>query len=299
MRPPRVSILGMMLFVGGISLAFVALRFSTPNVAGSVLLGTLFGLGLAILAAIYRRDDRRAFWVGFLVLGWGYLGAALVSDWVNPGTTPAQGKGGAGGGYWASYLEPTTPQRWLITSTFLDAARPSLQASSHGGVPLMRIASFLGGNDPRSRAIINVLNRPLSMPFANETPLEEILKYIKTMTTGPGLPEGIPIYVDPIGFQEAEKTLSSPVTINLEGVPLRKTLALLLRGLDLIYTVDDGLLTITASAGLTEAELARSESFRRVGHCLFAFVSAMIGGFAARLLHATRWAQASDSPLTR
>ena len=37
----------------------------------------------------------------------------------------------------------------------------------------------------------------------------------------------MPIYVDPLGLQDAEKTLTSPVTIDLEDVPLRFSLRLL------------------------------------------------------------------------
>src|SRR5262249_54408823 len=86
---------------------------------------------------------------------------------------------------------------------------------------------------------------PISMSFANETPLDDILKYIKQATTTPSF-SGIPIYVDPIGLQEAEKSLTSTVTIDLEGVPLKTTLKLLLKQLGLTYTVKDGFLMITS-----------------------------------------------------
>ena len=85
------------------------------------------------------------------------------------------------------------------------------------------------------------------MSFANETPLEDVLKYIKSATQGPN-DTGIPIYVDPVGLQEAEKTMTSPVTLDLEGVPLKTTLRLLLKQLGLTYTVKDGLLTITSES---------------------------------------------------
>ncbi len=42
------------------------------------------------------------------------------------------------------------------------------------------------------------------MSFPNETPLEDLLKYIKQATTGPNY-SGIPRYVDPTGLQEAGK----------------------------------------------------------------------------------------------
>jgi hypothetical protein len=83
------------------------------------------------------------------------------------------------------------------------------------------------------------------MPFENETPLEDAIKYIKQATQGPN-DTGIPIYIDPVGLTETEKTMQSPVTMSLEGVPLKTTLRLLLRQLGLTYTVKDGLLTITS-----------------------------------------------------
>ncbi len=99
--------------------------------------------------------------------------------------------------------------------------------------------------DPKTKQILAKMEEPLSMSFANETPLDDILKYIRTATTTPSF-SGIPIYVDPIGLQEAEKSLTSTVTIDLEGVPLKTTLKLLLKQLGLTYTVKDGFLMITS-----------------------------------------------------
>jgi hypothetical protein len=83
------------------------------------------------------------------------------------------------------------------------------------------------------------------MSFANETPLDDVLKYIKQATQTPTF-NGIPIYVDPIGLQEAERSMNSTVQIDLEGVPLKTTLRLLLKQLGLVYTVKDGFLMITS-----------------------------------------------------
>ncbi len=106
----------------------------------------------------------------------------------------------------------------------------------------------LDSRDARSQAILAKLDQPVSMPFGNETPLEDVIKYVKSSTTDAAMPQGIPIYVDPVGLQEAEKTMASPITLNLDGVPLKKSLKLLLKQLDLTYTVKDGLLTITSTA---------------------------------------------------
>jgi hypothetical protein len=101
--------------------------------------------------------------------------------------------------------------------------------------------------DAKTKSILAKLDEPISMSFANETPLEDVLKYIKSATQGPN-DTGIPIYVDPVGLNEAEKTMTSPITLDLEGVPLKTTLRLMLKQLGLTYTVKDGLLTITSES---------------------------------------------------
>ena len=55
-------------------------------------------------------------------------------------------------------------------------------------------------------------------------PLDDVLKHIKQATRTPNHPD-IPIYVDPLVLQEAERSLDSTVSIDLEGVPLKTTLA--------------------------------------------------------------------------
>jgi len=101
------------------------------------------------------------------------------------------------------------------------------------------------GKDSRSLAILAKLEEPVAMSFPNETPLEDVLKYIKQATQGSN-DAGIPIYVDPLGLQEADKTMTSPVALDLEHVPLRRTLQLALNQLGLGYFVDDGILVITS-----------------------------------------------------
>src|SRR6185437_6874492 len=69
------------------------------------------------------------------------------------------------------------------------------------------------------------LQEKLPMEFPNETPLEDVLKYIQSCTTDKAsFPDGLPIYVDPVALQEVEKTNISPITINLKGIPLATTL---------------------------------------------------------------------------
>lgn len=98
--------------------------------------------------------------------------------------------------------------------------------------------------DPRSAALHKRLDEPIDMAFRNETPLEDVLKYIRSATAD-ATGKGLPIYVDPIGLQEAERTMTSPVSLELQGVPLRTTLTLLLRQVGMAYEVKDGVVIIS------------------------------------------------------
>lgn len=111
---------------------------------------------------------------------------------------------------------------------------------------------------PQTKVILKKLDDPIAMSFGNETPLEDVLRYIKSATSGNN-DQGIAIYVDPVGLQEAEKTMTSPVMLDLEGVPLKTTLRLLLKQLGLAYCVNDGLLIISSPKGIVQ-ELEEAES---------------------------------------
>jgi len=106
----------------------------------------------------------------------------------------------------------------------------------------------------QTQSILMKLDEGISMPFANEAPLEDVLKYIRSPPRGSTTTESRSTSTG--GLQEAEKTETSPVRIDLEGVPLRMTLRLLLRQIGLAYQIRDGLLVITSekSEGATAPE---------------------------------------------
>jgi Domain of unknown function (DUF4139)/N-terminal domain of unknown function (DUF4140) len=150
-------------------------------------------------------------------------------------------------------LTQQTGESWSGVRVTLSTARPSLDAAPPELLPLkMAVAgvvdtSPIEGKDDRSQRIVAELGKLINMSFANETPLEDVIKYVRASTKGPTFPDGIPIYVDPIGLQEAEKSLTSTVTIDVAQVPLRTSLRLLLKQLGMTYEVQDGLLTITSA----------------------------------------------------
>lgn len=109
---------------------------------------------------------------------------------------------------------------------------------------------------PKTKELLAKLEEPIAMKFADETPLEKVLNYIKSETREPNAND-IPIYVDPVGLKEAGKTMTSPVVLDLEGVALKTTLRLLLKQIGLAYCVKDGVVIISSPIGviqeLTEA----------------------------------------------
>jgi hypothetical protein len=108
--------------------------------------------------------------------------------------------------------------------------------------------------------------------YDKETPLEDVLKLVKKRTTGTWLPTGIPIYVDPVGLQEAEKIMSTPVgTDPADGpLPLGDHLRRILKPMGLTYQVRQGLLIITSeeaadrpSGDVGGRDLTEEELYRR------------------------------------
>ncbi|MFI5458691.1 MAG: DUF4139 domain-containing protein [Isosphaerales bacterium] len=157
-------------------------------------------------------------------------------------------------------LVQQTGESWSGVRVTLSTARPSLDAAPPELLPLKMAGAGIvdpgpiDAPDDKSLKILERLDEPISMSFKEETPLEDVLAYIKQATTT-ATHSCIPIYVDPVGLQEAEKSMSSTVrNISLEGVPLKTTLKLLLKQLDLTYEVRNGLLTITSIESTDRAE---------------------------------------------
>lgn len=112
--------------------------------------------------------------------------------------------------------------------------------------------------DPVNKAVLKELDRPLTLTFSQPTPLKKVLESVKTSLAGhDGKP--IPIYVDPIAMERSGARLEWPVTIDLEGVPLRTSLRLVLKQCGLAYCVRDGVLIISSVEGIRE-ELAEEAS---------------------------------------
>jgi hypothetical protein len=145
-----------------------------------------------------------------------------------------------------------TGESWDGVRVTLSTARPSLDAAPPELLPLkLAVAGAVDSGpveapDDRSQQIVAELAKPIDLSFKNGTSFEDVIKYVRASTKSTAFPDGIPIYVDPIGLQEAEKSMSSTVTMDVSQVPLRTSLKLILRQLSLTYRIKDGLLTITS-----------------------------------------------------
>jgi hypothetical protein len=116
-------------------------------------------------------------------------------------------------------------------------------------------------DSPATKAILAKLEKPLSMNFATDTPLSDVMKYIKNATEDAvaGLPGGIPIYVDPIGLQDADKTMADTVMLQLEGVSLKLSLELLLKQVGLSYCAKHGFLFVSTAEKITNWKQSSDE----------------------------------------
>ena len=121
----------------------------------------------------------------------------------------------------------------------------SSSARPRGSAALQERKVLLARDDsPKTMPLLTKLDEPIALSFPAETPLNDVLRYIKTATaTQDSL--GIPIYVDPAGLREVDRA-TSPVHINLEGVPLRTSLRLIVEQLRLSYYVRHGNVIISS-----------------------------------------------------
>ncbi len=109
--------------------------------------------------------------------------------------------------------------------------------------------------DPVNEAVADIIDQPLVLTYADGAPLEQFLKEIRLRSTGKAkLPRGVPIYVDPIGLSEADKTMASVVKKppGADQLTLREHLNRVLKPLGLGFTIKSGFLMITFDESLDE-----------------------------------------------
>jgi hypothetical protein len=112
-------------------------------------------------------------------------------------------------------------------------------------VPVDRLNIGWPEPDSATKLILDRLEDRIDLRF-EKTSLEDVFKLIKSATCRGPNDRGIPIYVDPMGLEEAEKTLATPVSFTAKGEPLKSALDRVLKSLSLTYTVKDGFVMITS-----------------------------------------------------
>jgi RNA polymerase sigma factor (sigma-70 family) len=120
-----------------------------------------------------------------------------------------------------------------------------ISSSSRIDAELTRKIVLTWDGSPRTAQALKKLDEPIRMPFPDDTPLIEVLKYVKRATTAPSF-SGITIFVDPAALQEVDRSLTSPIKIDLDGVPLRTSLRLVAEQLRLAYYVSEGNVIISS-----------------------------------------------------
>jgi hypothetical protein len=78
------SLLGGMLFIFFAAICIAALTSPAPMTSAVMDTIRLCFLFASILGGVLQRSQERAFWTGFAVFGWGFLGLAHVHWWGRP-----------------------------------------------------------------------------------------------------------------------------------------------------------------------------------------------------------------------
>lgn len=109
--PWRFSLLTLLGLIAVVAVACAALTNPTPLWACVVETGVLAMLTYGVLASVFQREVRRAFWIGLSIVGWGYvLLAAGRSGFDSPVSWLTVGNAGFATGQ--SYLVTTRIVRW-------------------------------------------------------------------------------------------------------------------------------------------------------------------------------------------
>jgi hypothetical protein len=78
MRKLRFNIANLLVIILVLGVSFAALRESSALWESGIFTVTLGILLLSILLAVHRSESKRAFWLGFALFGWAYMGLTLM-----------------------------------------------------------------------------------------------------------------------------------------------------------------------------------------------------------------------------
>jgi len=96
------------------------------------------------------------------------------------------------------------------------------------------------------------LQEKVGMNFPTDTPLDEVKRYIEEVTAEKDDPNsGVPLFFEPQGLQDADKTMQSTVSLAFKRpIPLATSLKLILDQVGLKYSIqEDGIVVVTSKDG--------------------------------------------------
>jgi hypothetical protein len=246
---PLVLFLSALAIVAAI--AILGSKLTSRMWAGLTFFVTCVLLGIALTGGLCGRGKQREAFLGAAVFGSGFL--MLV--FARPADDP-----------------------WTVLPTF------QLLEDAYPWVPIVS-RELYASSDTTAAAnarIRRVLGKPVKLDLIEEMPLEDFVKQIQESiveTDG----EGIPIYINPIGLSEADKTMNSPIRkVELGRLPLRVSLRHFLEQLDMQYVVKEGLLEITSrEMAIHQLRSSADDAYQVAGHCVLAMIAAALGGLAS------------------
>ncbi|MHB1558066.1 MAG: RNA polymerase sigma factor [Isosphaeraceae bacterium] len=146
------------------------------------------------------------------------------------------------------------------------AAKPAAPAGQEGKAEPVQKAQEKAARAPvqqadldaKTRQILQKLDQKIDLKIDRDVTLDRFLKAIKQATTDKTF-SGIPIYVDPLGLQEARVSLIQEVQLLYPAAELGFILRETLRPWHLAYYVKDGFLMITSREDINQQRLEELE----------------------------------------
>ena len=212
-------------------------------------------LGLAALAAAFSRGRETANgWLSAALFGFGYLALTFGKSQL-------------------FIVAPHLPTEGMINRLLRPDGPPV-----HTSFPDFTTHDFV---TVKNRTLMRKLDQPIPFHFPEDTPLEDVLRYVRRATADANFP-GVPIYVDPVGLYKSEQTLNSKVRIDRDAIPVKDGLGLCLKQLDLGFSVRQGFVMISDEYSATIP--VYEDPVQVVGHSLLALVAAGLGAAAAHFV---------------
>jgi hypothetical protein len=229
-------------------------RWSAPGVwAGVSFLLTCVLLGLVALAAVWSRGRGREVWLGAALFGFAYLALTFGKSQL-------------------FIVAPHLPTEGMLNRVLHPGGPPI-----HSDFPDFTNFAFVA---IKNQLIMKKLDQPIPIHFPEDTPFEEVLRHIRRATADTYFP-GIPMYVDPVGLRNADKSMTSSVrNLDWDAIPVRDGLRVCLSQLDLGFSIRSGYVLISDTPEIPVYE----DPVQVVGHSLLALIAAGVGAGAARFL---------------